>query len=294
MSRGIDDVADVTWDDWNQPRSRRWMVVVVVTALALLVCGGGLALRAYAASQAQRPLLAARAYCAALTSQHYAGAYALLAASARTSETATQWTADATLHDTIDGRVTRCAATAPSHGALGDFSDSLGITFGTLTAIPITLTLTRAHLSQRSGTLTLARQASGRPAMWQISAIPASLQGTPLAPLKAVQGFCQALAAGNYQQAYTYLSTHQVALVKSAAAFAQQVAPPTGTKYAGCAPDYTTYQVHSTAASITLALNINVTTTSGSSTVPVHGTASLVLEQNAWKLDGLDLGTPSN
>lgn len=298
MPRGIDDVEDVAWDDWSQPRSRRRVVVVVAAAaLALLVCGGGLALRAYATGQAQKPLVAARAYCAALTSQRYAAAYALLAVSARAGETAAQWTADATLHDTIDGRVTRCLAAAPSRGALGDFSDSLGITFGTLGSVPITLTLTRAHLSQRSAALTLARQPSqpsGQSGSWQISAIPAPLQGTPLDPLKTVQGFCQALAAGNYQQAYTYLSAHQVALVKSATAFAQQVAPPTGTKYAGCAPDYVTYQVHPTAARIALALNISVTTTSGTSTVPVHGTALLVLERGAWKLDGLNLGTPSS
>ncbi|HEY7834523.1 MAG TPA: hypothetical protein VIG30_13185 [Ktedonobacterales bacterium] len=298
MRRSIDDVEDVGWDDWGTPRSRkprrrRILVIAAVVLALLLACTGGLTLRAYAAGQALGPLDAARAYCAALTGQRYPAAYALLAARARGGATAAAWAADAQLHDTVDGRASRCVAAAPSRGALGDFSDSLGIAFGALTTVPISVTLTRGHLGQRAGTLWLARQ-SGKSGAWQISTMPDTLQGTPLGPLKTVQAFCQALAAGNFTQAYTYLSARQMALAKSAAAFAQQVTPPAGTKYTGCAPDDTTYKTQPAAASMALALSIAVTTAAGTSTVPVHGVASLVLEHGAWKLDGLDLGTLSS
>ena len=246
-------------------------------------------MRAFAAGQAQAPLVAARAYCAALARQRYDTAYNLLTPSARAGATAAQWAADARLRDTVDGRVTRCTPIAASRDALTSFRDDLGITTGTLTTIPVGLAITRSHLGPRTGSLTLLHQNDA----WRIKTVSSAVQGTTLGPLKTVQAFCQALAAGDFQQAYTYLSARQVKLEQNAAAFARQAAPPTGAKYAGCALDYATYRAQAATASLTLALNIAVTTASGTATVAVHGVASFVLERGLWKLDGLDLGTLS-
>ena len=277
------------WDDWEPPSSRRKYLIAGSLAL-LLLCGLGAGVWAVVTHQAQDPIVAVRAFCAALASQRYDVAYTLLAPNGRGGETAAQWAADARLHDTIDGRVTRCVATVPSGNPFSTFRDDLGIATGALATVPLDLTMTRARLGPRSGTLNVWHVGNA----WKIKTVPDALPGTTLGPLKTMQGFCQALAAANYAQAYSYLSARQVALEKSPAAFAQQATPPPGAKYAGCAPNYAAYTVRGSAASIALAVNFTVSTASGNSTIAVHGTATFVLERGAWRLDGLDLGNLSS
>jgi hypothetical protein len=267
----------------GRPRSR-WLLPAVAALALVVVCGGTTALLSFAASQATRPIAAARQYCAALRAQNYSAAYALTSDATQKQVSKAQFTTEAQLRDGVDGKVTRCAPVPASRDTFGDAVGDLGFLLGGAQAAPLTVTIVRTRLGARSGTITMTSQGGS----WTVGSIADTLQGTPLGPLLLANHFCKALAAGDFKAAFGDLSAHQVSLEQSEANFARQAALPAGSKYIGCAPDLTTYHVAGASASVKLALDIQVTTPAGASVVPVASLASFVQEKGAWKLDGLD------
>lgn len=271
---------------WWPPRDQRglWIALAGV-ALALLVGVVVLArVAAYGADQAAQPRTVASRWCGALLAHNYASAWALLSPGAQAGQTAALFATDAQLQDAVDGRVTACTAVA----AAGGWGADLGFAFAPPASVDVSVRLIRAQLGTRTGTVTLARSAGG----WRVSAVAGALRGTPLGPLLVANHFCAALAAGNYTSAYGDLSAHQISLEKSATNFAKEATSPGGAAYAGCTPSYRTYTIKGDTATLGLTVNIRVATRAGTSVVPVVGVATLVLEHNAWKLDGLDITPP--
>jgi hypothetical protein len=262
------------------------MIVPAVLALALLVVvGGAVALLSYAATQASQPLAVARQYCTALRAQDYAAAYMLTSSAARNQMSQAQFAADAKLQDTVDGRVTQCTPAAATRDVWRDAGGNLSFVFGGTHSVAVMVTLARAHLVARAGTLDMAQEGSA----WKVGSIANALQGTPLGPLLLADAFCKSLAAGDFKTAYSALSAHQVSLEQTETNFAKEATLPSGSHYAGCSPNYATYRVVGASATVSLTLNISVATASGTSVIPVAEQASFVQEQGAWKLDGLDL-----
>jgi hypothetical protein len=262
----------------------RWLLPVVAALALVLACGGTTALLSVAAVQATRPIAATLQYCAALRVQDYRAAYALTSSATQKQTSQAQFTAEAKLHDGVDGKITRCAPVPASRDTFGDAIGDLGFLLGGARTAAVSVTIVRARLGARTGTITMTSQGGS----WSVGAIADTLQGTPLGPLLLADHFCAALAAGDFKSAFGDLSAHQVSLEKSEANFAREAAPPAGAKYTGCVPELTTYHVAGATASVQLALDIQVTTPAGASVVPVVSLASFVQEKGAWKLDGLD------
>lgn len=276
-----------TMREWRPPRGGRslWLALAGV-ALALLV--GVVVLARVAASghdQAAQARAVASRWCGALLAHNYASAWALLSPGAQAGQTAAQFATDAQLHDAVDGGVTACTVAA---AAAGGWGADLGFGLAPPATMGVSVHITRAQLGARTGDVTLARQAGG----WRVSAVAAALQGTPVGPLLVADHFCKALTAGNYTSAYGDLSARQTSLEKSAANFAKEATSPGGAAYVGCTPSYHTYKITGDTATLGLTINIRVATDAGTSVVPVAGVATLVLENNAWKLDGLDITPP--
>jgi hypothetical protein len=267
----------------GKPRPR-WLLPAVAALALILACGGATLLLSYAAAQATRPIAAARQYCAALQARQSAAAYTLTASPTRKQQSQAQFTTEAQFHDGVDGKVTRCAPTPASRDTFRDAFADLAFLLSGAQSSTVTVTITRARLGTRAGVMTMTAQGD----TWLVASLDTSLQGTPLGPLLLADHFCRALAADDFKTAFGDLSAHQIGLEKTEANFARDAALPTGAKYTGCAPDFTTYRLTGATASVKLALNIKTTTPAGTAIVPVPTLASFVLEKGAWKLDGLD------
>jgi hypothetical protein len=249
----------------------------VVVLLVVLAIWGVTNARAAAAQPGQ---VAAR-YCAALLARDYAGAAHLLTPAALAGATTQQFVADEQVRESIDGRVTSCQTGSAASGLFGALSFMLSSPH----QATVPLALTRAHLGSRSGTLTLARVGAG----WIVAGMSAPVQGTSLAPLHAANSFCAALAAGKYTDAYADLSTRQQQMEKTMQQFTTQATQPAGASFTGCTPDYASYAVTNSSATITLTLNVHVALASSSPTIPIAATMTLVQQGAAWKVDGLDI-----
>lgn len=266
-------------------RSRlAWGLIALV-----LLAGGAGGVLAYAARQGGGPARAAADYCTALKAHEYAAAYGSLTTALRAPWTLQRYADEAKLQERIDGSITQClVVNATDDGSNGIWRD-LSVAFGGRNSATVRMTITRARLGVRDGTVTMLRQADG----WKIGQLEAALQGTPLAPLHVADQFCTALVAGDYKTAFGDLSARQVGLEQSEATFASQVALPAGTRYTSCILDYAGYKVAGSTATLPLTLNIAVTTPTGVPVIPAKGSVTLVAERGTWKLDGLDLPTSS-
>ncbi|HZU70149.1 MAG TPA: FHA domain-containing protein [Ktedonobacteraceae bacterium] len=153
-------------------RRRTWLWISLIV-LVLLIAGGA-ALFYFARPTPEKTL---DAYCQALQAQNYAAAYNQLATSLQNMETEPQYAATAQAL----GKTTSC------------MHSSANIIANTATA---TLTLvTSGHTYH--GTVTLLQDSSNN---WKISILLSS-------PEMTMTTFCNALASGDYQTAYSTLSS---------------------------------------------------------------------------------------
>ncbi|HLH61325.1 MAG TPA: FHA domain-containing protein [Ktedonobacteraceae bacterium] len=156
-----------------QPARRRTWLWISLVALVVLIAGGA-ALFYFTRPSPEKTL---DAYCQALQAQNYVAAYNQLATSLQNMETEPQYAA---ILQAL-GKTTSCM-----HG-------SANIIANTATA---TLTLITSGHTYR-GTVTLLQDSSNN---WKISILLSS-------PEMTMTTFCNALASGDYQTAYSTLSS---------------------------------------------------------------------------------------
>jgi hypothetical protein len=273
---------EITWPHASRTAgetSRRppWLIPAAGAAVVLVVAGAIWGVAAAQSAAAQPGQVAAR-YCLAVLARDYTDEAALVAASAL-GGTVAHYVANEQVRETVDGRVTACHA---GDAASGPFA-AVGFAMSSPSQASVPLTLTRARLGSRSGTLTLSRVGGS----WRVTGLSAPLQGTNLAPLQVAATFCAALAAAHYADAYAALSARQQQTEKSVVQFTAQATQPAGATFTGCTPNYTSYALNGATATLKLTLNVKVAITSGTPTVPVAATMTLVQENGAWKVDGL-------
>ncbi len=249
--------------------SNRPLALLAALGVVLLgVIGAGVA---YASSQDGQPGQALAHFCADLTQQKYTDAYSLLSGAARSQASQDQWIQQQQLHDQIDGQARSCAAGQASGGWL---------TF-THAAASATVQLTRTKPA--AGIVTLAHQVDG----WKVDKIDPRLQGTILAPLLVTQSFCAALAKQDFAAAYADLSSAQHTSATQAdftKAYTQSLGSANA-KVTGCTLNLPTYSVQPPSAHVTVAMQMQVATSSGQTTVPVPFQFTLVDESAGWKID---------
>lgn len=213
----------------------------------------------------------AQSYCAALVAQDYATAYKSLDATLQKTMSQAAYVADGQAHAQVDGAIQSCALTALGRGA----TDS---------ATSFTISMARAKLGDRSGTLTLAATQG----VWRVTKVDATLSGSDLGALTVGAAFCGDLTNGDYNGAYGLLSPGAQSTYSSAQ-FQQQFAVTSILRWSGCAPDLTTYQASGGKTTYDTALKATRTDT-GASTSLVFA-LTFVRAGNAWKLDSWMLVT---
>ena len=167
---------------------RRWWIGLALVALMVIV-GGGVAGAAYVRGQLQQPMRAAKAFCADLTAQNYAGAYGYFSAGLRRQLTSTQFPAVAQTLDAIEGRVTNCRPDEQYHYSLGDSSASMR------------LALARSKQGSLTGPMRLVHERDG----WKVDTLDDQLLGVNLGALSAAESYCAALQSHDFATAYKAL-----------------------------------------------------------------------------------------
>ena len=250
----------------------RWPLTLGLAALVVALLGiGGWGY--YATQQAQRPLDAAKAYCADLRAHNYTAAYGLLDAQLRGVISQSEYTLESGLRDQVDGPATAC--TLPQ-------GSSAGVTFSISQSASVPLTITRAH--RLTGAIALAQQNGA----WRITSIAATLQGTDILPIVTSMRFCQALVAGDYASAYGMLSANEQQSGSEqdfATTYGHAFGGTNGaTQLTGCAFNAKAYTVSSNDASATLGATFQ-----GTADVAIPATLALVRQQGGWKIDAITL-----
>jgi hypothetical protein len=245
--------------------------LMLLGALAVVLLGAIAGGAAFAANQAGQPGQALTRFCADLTQQKYADAYGLLSSGARAQTSQDQWVQQQQLHDQVDGPAHTCSAGQTSGGWL---------TFA-VAGSSASVKITRAKPS--SGVVVLAHQANG----WKVDKIDPRLQGTDLAPLHVAESFCAALAAQDFVAAYADLSSRQHAGTSQAdwAKAYTQALGSASAKVTGCAPNLASYSVQPPSAQVDIAMQEQVATSAGATTVAVPFRFTLVSESAGWKID---------
>jgi uncharacterized protein DUF3828 len=213
-------------------------------------------------------LKAAGAFCAALQSQNYTAAYALLSSKEQQQTPATAFATVLGLQDAVDGKVTACALTGFTVGG-SDSSASLNVS------------LTRATLGARQGAVTLKVEGGN----WKIDDVADSLGGTDVGPILVASAFCADLIANKFSDAYALLSQSVANHLGSLDTFVADFTEPAPYAWAGCTPDLTTYKVSGTAAQFNGTLNELNTDTKSTHNFPYA--FYFVKEGGVWKFDGL-------
>jgi hypothetical protein len=245
---------------------RLWVTLAVI--VVLLAAAGGL--YAYASSLAAEPNALVARYCSAIARDDYRTAYGLLSSSAQAQESEAQYLDDASARDTIEGPVTKCAASpTQSLSPLSFLSSPRSIIFNAQIA----------RKQAASGQIALSRDARG----WHVAALSSGLQGIDLAPLSTEQALCKAFSSHAYDQAYALLSTPYQKEQGDATTFAHAFGATL--TVSGCAPDLKTYTVNATdqQASMNATLTIGVTGATSPFSLPARLT--FVRESNGWRVD---------
>jgi hypothetical protein len=217
-------------------------------------------------------LEAAGAFCAAMQSQAYTVAYALLGAIAQGAVSQAQFEQAAKTHDQIDGQITAC--TLESLGQ--DNTDS---------SASLVASVTRAKLGQRAGKLSLDAENGA----WKVATIDQALLGTDLGPLQVGTAVCADMESGNYTAIYTDLASSGIRAYFTQARFVAGYTLKPGIKYAGCQPNLSTYTVSATDASYRIVLYYFFT--ADGTSVGFQGTMFFVYENGVWKFDGFEFST---
>jgi hypothetical protein len=211
-------------------------------------------------------LQTAGAFCAALQSQAYTTAYALLDSVAQAAVSQDAFVRAAQAHDQIDGNITACAL-----AGLGNQN--------TDTQASLVVNMTRSRLGQRAGAITLDAQGG----VWKIATIADTLQGTDLGPLQVGAQMCADLMSGSYAAIYDLTSQAFQAHV-TRTQVVNYFTLPTGFRYAGCKVDYASYKV--TGNEATYDVEIDLSDPSGT-VLGFPFALYFVNENGGWKLDGI-------
>jgi hypothetical protein len=209
-------------------------------------------------------LVAMDNFCAALTGQSYAAAYALLTGAAQASVKQADFVQGAQWQDAVDGAITACDVVGIGAGA----SDA---------AISFTVTATRTKLGQKQGDVKLAVENGA----WHVSSIATSLSGSDLGPLVVGSQFCDDLAHGNTSGLYGLVSPGYLGGLTLALIYNGVV----GIQWSGCTLDATTYKAAS--GKVSYSASMAVTKKSNGQTTPTPVTFQTIQVSGAWKLDNI-------
>lgn len=218
-------------------------------------------------------LQASGAFCAAMQGQDYASAYALLDSAQQGLVSKDDFVASGTLHDQIDGKITKCALAKVPQGNTDQVSR-------------LTIDLTRAKLGDRTGDVTLKLEGSA----WKVDATDAALNGTDLRPLVVGEQFCVLMGTAKYADAYNlfskaYQGTSTSAEFVAAAGSYQGNA----VKWTCGQPDFNTYTVTTDKASLVIPITVAIPGLGSAATSTDKYTVSFILENGAWKIDDLKI-----
>ncbi|MGE5335417.1 MAG: hypothetical protein ACM3N4_12000 [Nitrososphaerota archaeon] len=214
-------------------------------------------------------LQAAGGFCAAMQSQDYATAYGLLDSAQQGLVSQADFVASGTLHDQIDGAVSKCALAKVPQGNTDQLTH-------------LTIDLTRSKLGDRTGDVTLKSDGSA----WKIDATDAALNGSDLRPLVLNTQFCTLLGAGKYADMYTLLSSgfqHDVTKAQLVAQFTSYQGYQL--KWSCGKPDLSTFKVTGDSATIVEPWTIAFPALGAAAKSTDNFTISFVLENDAWKVD---------
>jgi ketosteroid isomerase-like protein len=266
------------------PKSRRglWIGLIAAIVVVLLLVGGAGILMAYQSSEATKPIAAASAYCQYLKAQNYTGAYAMLSSAYKAKISQAQYTQANSLHDQLDGKVKDCGVqNTPASGFSLAFNN---------TAADLSATITRNK--PFSGGISLVKEGDN----WKVNAVDESLQGTDVEPLAVGQSFCSALAAKNYAAAYGDFSAKRQQAIGSQSDYANAMKAnfnTGGVSITGCKMRLDTYSVAPAgdAASVTMELDVKVSTSSGSQVQAVPLKIRFTKSGDQWKIDDAEVSS---
>ncbi len=215
-------------------------------------------------------LVSMDAYCAALQSQRYDAAYALLGKGRQAKQKAADYTQDAQWHDQIDGTISACQVTG-----IGTGNDASTVT--------LTVSAARGKAAAQKGPVELGLEDSD----WKIHTGGPEAQGSDLGPAHTGARFCDDLAKANYADLTSLLSTSFLGGASVDTVASLFSGSSDGVKWTGCTLDMSTYKVSSTAASF----NVEVGLTEISSGRTVKGPLLLkfVKERGNWKVNDFKL-----
>ena len=212
-------------------------------------------------------LQATVAYCAALQSQNYTAAYALLGSAPRHGLAQADFTQAAQAHDQIDGTVSACGL-----AALGQPNTDANAN--------LVVSITRGKLGAKQGALGLDVEQGA----WKIGSVATALQGTDAGPLLVGTRFCADLVSGNFADAYSLLSPREQSF-GTEAQFASDFTLAAPLKWAGCTPDFSTYKVSGSSASYTTGFKVVDSATGASASV--NFSMAFVQVGGSWKVNNL-------
>ena len=232
------------------PRKNRKPLFItcgVILVIAILACG---AVGFYAYTQVQaalQPVNAAQAFCSDLKKQDYTAAYGMLSTNYQSQLSQADFTAGSKAHDQIDGTVKSC--TQAGSGTSG---------FKYVPGKQATLAVTVTRSKPFSGNIVLVDQSG----TWKIDSIDQAVQGTDLGPLIVAQSYCTAVVNADYSTAWNDLtpafqaSNFGDSLQQFTDGFTK--IKSSGVTLVGCQPDFSSYSVTGSTASLNSALNVTL------------------------------------
>jgi hypothetical protein len=213
-------------------------------------------------------LKAAGAFCAALQTQSYTAAYALLTSAQQQQAPVATFSTVLGLQDMVDGKITACSLTGFTVSG-SDSSATLNVSF------------TRATLGARQGTVALKVEGGA----WKIDNVADSLGGTDVGPLLVSSAFCADLVANNLTAAFGLLSSDYAAFEGSQDHFNSIWGETPPFVWESCTPDLSTYKVTGSTASVVESLTEKDTSTNFSDSAKY--TFHYLKEGGTWKFDGV-------
>lgn len=210
------------------------------------------------------------AYCAALQSQQYDTAYAMLSKGQQAKQKQTDYTQDAQWRDQIDGAISVCQVTGVGTG--NDASTA-----------NLTLSVTRGKSAAHKGAVAL----SVEDAVWKIAAAGAEAQGSDLGPARTGSRFCNDLAKPDYADLTKLLSSGFLGGAGVDTVSSLFSGGYNGIKWNGCTLDLTGYKVSGTSASFTVTVKLTELASGRTANGPLL--LAFVKEGNNWKLDDFKL-----
>ncbi len=216
-------------------------------------------------------LQAAGAFCTAMQGHDYTTAYTLLDSAQQGAVSKADFVASGTLHDQIDGTITKCALTKVSIG-------------NTDQSARLTIDLNRSKLGDRTGDVTLKLEGSA----WKIDSTDTTLNGTDLRPLVVGEQFCVLFAKAKFGVAYGLMSTSfQQAVTKDQFIAGFSTFQGNALQWKCGKPDLATYTVTNDTASVVVPMTLSIPALGPNATTTDSFKVAFVLESSGWRIDDL-------